>query len=63
VTYLAPFILLAPLVLLLVGEKVSARIRDRRKSDPLAWIDERIRTRPDQRSAWRMVKKTMQEDL
>jgi hypothetical protein len=63
VIYLAPFILLAPIFLILVGEKVSARIRARRESDPLAWIDERIRTRPDQRSTWRLLKKTMQEDL
>jgi hypothetical protein len=31
VTYLAPFILLAPIFLILAGEKISARIRDRRE--------------------------------
>ena len=30
--YLAPFILVAPLFLLLAGEKVSARIRARQES-------------------------------
>ncbi|WP_405964779.1 hypothetical protein OG713_34585 [Streptomyces sp. NBC_00723] len=34
-----------------------------RTAEPLAWIDDRIRHRPDQRHAWRQLKRLMTEDL
>lgn len=56
--YLAPFVLIAPLFLLLFGARVSAWIRARQQTDPNAWIDARIASErnPARRAAWRMIR-------
>ena len=63
--YLAPFVLIAPIFLLLAGERVSNRIRDRRQAAREAWIDARSAAErdPARRAAWRMLRNDELEGL
>lgn len=63
--YLAPFVLVAPIFLLLAGERVSNRIRNRRQASREAWIDARIAAErdPARRAAWRTIRNDWLEQL
>jgi hypothetical protein len=52
---------IAAVFLLLAGDRISHRIQASRTPDRLAWIDDRIRTQPERRAAWRSLKKLMTE--
>lgn len=47
-----------------IGELEAAIVAEQARpqtADPLAWIDVRIRNRPDQRHAWRQLKRALTE--
>ncbi|MFE0794689.1 hypothetical protein [Streptomyces mutabilis] len=60
---LAALVLCLPLLALAVVERRAKRQAARRLADEHAWINDRIRTRPDQRATWRLVKKYAKEEV
>ncbi|MFA0844409.1 hypothetical protein [Streptomyces rochei] len=62
-TALAALVLCLPLLALAVVERRAKQQAARRLADEHAWINDRIRTRPDQRTAWRLVKKYTKEEV
>lgn len=68
-TVLAPFILLAPIFLILAGERISQRVRDRQEAAAAQarreQFNQRIRTERDsaRRAAWRMLRDDHLEGL
>jgi hypothetical protein len=62
VTYIGIALCACTVFLLLAGEAIARRRIRRQRTDRLAFIDERIRTRPDERACWRTVKQCMEED-